>query len=69
MSMRAAFLLEPSPRLRALVVEDEWPTRNYLVELIEATRLAEVVGAVAGVDEALEVLRASAEPISPPQLE
>ena len=63
MSMRAAFLLEPTPRLRALVVEDEWPTRNYLVELIEATRLAEVVGAVAGVDEALEVLRASAEPI------
>ena len=22
--------------LRALVVEDEWPARNYLVELIEA---------------------------------
>ena len=43
-------------RLRALVVEDEWPARNYLVRLIEATRLAEVVGAVAGAAEAREVL-------------
>src|SRR5207253_478029 len=42
--------------LRALVVEDEWPARNYLVRLIEATRLAEVVGAVAGAAEAREVL-------------
>lgn len=42
--------------LRALVVEDEWPARNYLVGLIEATRLAEVVGAVAGVAEAREAL-------------
>jgi two-component system, LytTR family, response regulator LytT len=43
-------------RLRALVVEDEWPTRNYLVELIEATGLAEVVGAVPTLEEAREVL-------------
>ena len=43
-------------RLRALVVEDEWPARNYLVELIEATELAEVVGAVADADEARQVL-------------
>jgi len=42
--------------LRTLVLEDEWPTRNYLVELIEGTRLAEVVGAVASIDEAREVL-------------
>ena len=27
-------------RLRALVVEDEWPARNYLVELIEAKKAA-----------------------------
>jgi two-component system, LytTR family, response regulator LytT len=43
-------------RLRALVVEDEWPARNYLVELIEASGLAEVVGAVADADEARQVL-------------
>jgi len=43
-------------RLRALVVEDEWPARNYLVALIEATQLAEVVGAIASTGEAREVL-------------
>jgi DNA-binding LytR/AlgR family response regulator len=43
-------------RLRALVLEDEWPARNYLVRLIEATELAEVVGAVATTGEAHEVL-------------
>ena len=43
--------------LRTLVVEDEWPARNYLVELLEASGLAEVVGAVAGVEEAREALR------------
>ncbi len=47
-------------RLRVLVVEDEWPTRNYLVELIEATGLAEVVGAVATFEEATEALQPSA---------
>jgi DNA-binding LytR/AlgR family response regulator len=45
----------PAP-LRALVVEDEWPARNYLVELIESSRLAQVVGAVGGVHEAKEAL-------------
>jgi DNA-binding LytR/AlgR family response regulator len=45
-----------SNRLRALVVEDEWPTRNYLVELIEGSGLAEVVGGVATLDEAREAL-------------
>ncbi|MDB4955603.1 MAG: Response regulator of zinc sigma-54-dependent two-component system [Myxococcales bacterium] len=42
--------------LRALVLEDERPTRNYLVELIEATKLAEVSGAVGTIDEAREAL-------------
>ncbi len=42
--------------LRALVVEDEWPARNYLVELLEASALAEVVGAVASSEEARQVL-------------
>jgi two-component system response regulator LytT len=45
--------------LRALVLEDEWPTRNYLVQLIEGTRLAQVVGAVATLDEAREALAGS----------
>ena len=45
--------------LRALVLEDEWPTRNYLVQLIEGTHLAEVVGAVASLDEAREALAGS----------
>jgi two-component system response regulator LytT len=39
-------------RLRALVVEDEWPARNYLVELLEGSGLAHVVGAVASADQA-----------------
>jgi two-component system response regulator LytT len=38
------------------VVEDEWPARNYLVELLESSQLAEVVGAVGGVDEAKQAL-------------
>jgi hypothetical protein len=38
------------------VVEDEWPARNYLVELLEASGLAEVVGAVARIDEARQAL-------------
>ena len=46
--------------LRALVVEDEWPARNYLVELLETSRAAQVVGAVATVSEAREALQASA---------
>jgi DNA-binding LytR/AlgR family response regulator len=49
-------LTPSSPPLRALVVEDEWPARNYLVELIESSRLAEVVGAVGGLHEAREAL-------------
>jgi hypothetical protein len=44
-SVVSAALAGDARRLRALVVEDEWPTRNYLVELIESTGLAEVVGA------------------------
>jgi DNA-binding LytR/AlgR family response regulator len=47
-------------RLRALVLEDEWPARNYLVELIDSTGLGEVVGAVASVVEAREILAALA---------
>lgn len=48
-----------APHLRALVVEDEWPARNYLVELIESTGLADVVGAVAHTSQAREVLEAT----------
>jgi DNA-binding LytR/AlgR family response regulator len=42
--------------IRALVVEDEWPARNYLVELLEASGLAEVAGAVGTLDEARQAL-------------
>jgi DNA-binding LytR/AlgR family response regulator len=41
--------------LRALVIEDEWATRNSLVELLQASGAVEVVGAVAD----LEAVRAT----------
>ncbi len=43
-------------KLRVLVVEDEWAARNYLVELLEGSNMAEVTGAVASAEEAREVL-------------
>src|SRR5712671_5221709 len=43
-------------RLRALVLEDEWLARKYLAQLIEATGLAEVVGAVASLADARRIL-------------
>lgn len=42
--------------LRVLVVEDEWPARNYLVELIETSGFATVAGAVGNLDEARQAL-------------
>ena len=42
--------------LRVLVVEDEWPARNYLVELLQQTGAAEVVAAVATCAEAEQAL-------------
>src|SRR3981081_3648957 len=51
--------LMPSEPLHALVLEDEWPTRNHLVELIEGSGLAKVIGAVAMLDEAREALGSS----------
>jgi len=45
--------------LKALVLEDEWPTRNYLVKLIEDTHRAEVIGAVATLEEAREAMKGS----------
>ena len=45
-------------KLRALVVEDEWAARNYLVELLQASGHVEVVGAVASAGDALQVLDA-----------
>ncbi|MFL5309529.1 MAG: hypothetical protein ACJ79H_03640, partial [Myxococcales bacterium] len=45
--------------LRALVLEDEWPTRNYLVKLLEGSGNAEVIGAVATLDQAREALAGS----------
>ena len=43
-------------KLRALVVEDEWAARNYLVELLQASGAIEIVGAVTNADDAREVL-------------
>jgi DNA-binding LytR/AlgR family response regulator len=42
--------------LAVLVVEDEWPARNYLVELLQGSGRAEVVAAVATLDEARQAL-------------
>ncbi len=52
-------------KLRAFVVEDEWATRNYLVELLDASG-AEVVGAVASADDARDVLDAAADAAAGP---
>jgi len=43
-------------KLRSLIVEDEWAVRNHLVELLQASGAAEVVGAVATADDARKVL-------------
>ncbi|WP_394825397.1 LytR/AlgR family response regulator transcription factor [Pendulispora albinea] len=42
--------------LRTLVVEDEWPARNYLVELLQRTSQVDIVAAVATLDEATQAL-------------
>lgn len=52
-----------SPRLRALVLEDEWVARNFLVEMIEATSIATVIGAIETFEEAVHFIR-QAEPSS-----
>jgi len=44
-------------RLRVLVLEDEWVARDFLVEILERTALASVVGAVGGFDDAASFLR------------
>ena len=50
-------------KLRTLVVEDEWATRNYLVEMLQASGVAEIVGAVANAESARQALvRAYAVP-------
>jgi two-component system, LytTR family, response regulator LytT len=51
--------MSESTLLKALVLEDEWPTRNYLVKLIEGTHRAEVTGAVATLGEAREAMAGS----------
>lgn len=42
--------------LRVVVVDDEWPARSYLVELLQNTGATEVVAAVATVAEAQQAL-------------
>jgi two-component system, LytTR family, response regulator LytT len=48
---------DSADRLRALVVDDEWAARDYLVELLEDSGLARVVGAAASASAAREILR------------
>lgn len=43
-------------KLRTLVIEDEWATRNHLVEILQASGVAEVVGAVATAESARQAL-------------
>jgi DNA-binding LytR/AlgR family response regulator len=50
-----------APRLRALLVEDEWPARNHLADLLEASGLARVVGAVSDESAAREALQDSSQ--------
>lgn len=45
-----------APVLRALVVEDEWLARSYLVELLQDSCLADVVAAVSTASEAEQAL-------------
>src|ERR1700738_4837450 len=52
-------LMSEENLLKVLVLGDEGPTRNYLVKLLEGTRRAEVIGAVATLDEAREALAGS----------
>jgi hypothetical protein len=47
---------ESGDKLRALVVEDERVARNYLVELLDGSDLAQVTGAVGSAEEAREIL-------------
>jgi DNA-binding LytR/AlgR family response regulator len=50
-------------KLRALVVEDEWAARDYLVELLERSGEVEVIGAAARADDARTALEARDGPI------
>lgn len=45
--------MKPDEKLRILVLEDEWVARNFLVEMIEATGLASVIGAIGAFDDAV----------------
>lgn len=45
--------MRPDEKLRVLVLEDEWVARNFLVEMIEATEIALVVGAIGTFDDAV----------------
>lgn len=49
--------------LRVLILEDEWPARNYLVKLVEQSGVAHVVAAVPTTALATEALRSSPSPV------
>lgn len=45
--------MSDASKLRVVVLEDEWVARNFLVEMIEATGTAAVIGAMGTFDEAV----------------
>jgi two-component system, LytTR family, response regulator LytT len=49
--------------MRVLVLEDEWPARNFLTQLVEKSGLAHVVAAVASPALASEALASTPSPI------
>lgn len=52
----------PEP-LRVIVLEDEWPARNYLVQLVEKSGLAHVLAAVPSTALATEAIAGSPVPV------
>lgn len=54
--MSEPHILRAESPLRALIVEDEWPAREYLSELLLATNQIEIIAAVGTAEEARKAL-------------
>jgi len=52
--------MESHDKLRVLILEDEWVSRDFLSEIVEKTGMAMVVGAVGGYGDAVNLLENSA---------
>ncbi len=55
--------MSPAQKLKVFVLEDEWVARNFLVEMIEATGVASVLGAMGTFEDAVSFVT-DAEPFS-----